>query len=109
MPLDAQPGAPRPFVRAPLTDSVRLADPHSADDLAILARTCWAEPVGGTLRGMEIVAATALNFWRARRPFQPHLTIAEVCQDFARFECWEWAAPRRTTGSACSQAGSHGR
>lgn len=93
MPLDAHPGAPRPFARPLPAESARLAAPHSAEDLTVLARTCWAEPIGGTLRGMEVVAATALNFWRARRPFDPHLTIAAVCQDFGRFECWEWAAP----------------
>lgn len=92
MPLDAQSGAPRPSARAPIPEPRRLAAPHTPYDLAILAQTCWAEPIGGTLRGMEIVAATALNYWRARLPFQPSLAVAAVCQNSGRFECWQWIA-----------------
>lgn len=93
MPLDAQSGAPRPSARAPIAESLRLAAPHTPEDLAVLAQTCWAEPIGGTLRGMEIIAATALNFWRARRLVAPNLTVSRCCQDYSRFQCWERSSP----------------
>lgn len=64
-------------------------------DVDVLARTIWGEARGGSLAGMEAVAAVVLNRLRRNSPMRFGATIAEVCLKGQQFSCWNMGDPNR--------------